>query len=137
MTDPIVNEIIAEQRPIEREMARSMTRRGRYVVPVLVAIFGLTRGGGGAVAAGVGGLVVVGNYLLTGEILARSARISLPAYYAGAVFGYFLRLGLIAGTLLLIANLFEVDRFALGLSVVATYMTLLTWEAIAMSKRRT
>lgn len=137
MADPIVNEIIAGYRPVEREMARSMAKRGWIVIPVLVAVFGLFRGADGAIAAAIGGLVVVGNYLLTGEIMARSARISLPAYYAGALFGYFLRLGLIAGTLLLVAKLFDVDRFALGISVVATYMTLLLWEAIEMSKAKT
>ena len=137
MTDPIINEIIAEHRPVEREMARSIAARGWIVLPILIVIFGLFRGADGAVAAAIGGLVVVGNYLLSGEIMARSARISLPAYYAGALFGYFLRLGLITGTLLLVANLFDVDRFALGISVVATYMTLLLWEAIDLSKAKT
>jgi hypothetical protein len=136
MSEPRVNAIIAEHKPVEQQMAFSIVRRSWYVGAALIAIFGLVRGRDGALAAGLGVLIVVVYYVIAGVMLSRSARISLSAYYSGALFGYFVRLGLITGTLLLVARAFEVDRFALGISVVATYMTLLTLEAVAISNRK-
>lgn len=136
MNDPEVSAIIAEHRPVEQEMALSMVRRGWYVGLLLMAIFGAISGLDGAVAAGVGAVIVVVYYLLTGMMLSRSARISLSAYYAGALFGYIVRLGLIAGTMMAVSRAFDIDRFALGISVVATYVTLLLLEAVAMSNSK-
>jgi hypothetical protein len=80
--------------------------------------------------------VVVVNFLLSGAIFSISARISLQAYHAAALIGFFLRLGLFVGAVYLIASVVDVDRLAFGISAVVAYFTLLTWEAISMSMRR-
>jgi len=122
-----------EQTPVESVLARHTVARVVYVGPVLVAIFALTGGWVGAWSAALGLGVVVANFLLAGAILSVSSRISLQAYHAAALIGFFLRLGLFVGAVYLIAALVDVDRLAFGLSAVVGYLTLLTIEAIAVS----
>jgi hypothetical protein len=121
---------------IEANLARDTVARAIYVGPALVILFAVVRGWAGAWSAALGILVVVANFLLSGAILSISARISLQAYHAAALIGFFLRLGLFIGAVYLIANVVEVDRLAFGISAVIAYFTLLTWEAVSMSRSR-
>jgi len=121
---------------IEADLARATVARATYVGPALVLLFGLLRGWNGAWSAALGVVVVVANFLLAGAILSISARISLQAYHAAALIGFFLRLVLFIGAVYLIASVVEVDRLAFGISAVVAYFTLLTWEAVAMTKDR-
>jgi hypothetical protein len=121
---------------VESVLARHTVARSVYVAPALVAIFWLTRGWDGAWSAAVGVGVVVANFLLAGAMLSISARISLAAYHAAAMFGFFLRLALMVLTVLLIAQWLPIDRLAFGISAVVAYLVLLSWEAVAVSKGR-
>jgi len=121
---------------IEADLAKATVARGIYVGPLLVLIFGLLRGWDGAWSAGLGVVVVVLNFLLAGAMLSISARISLQAYHAAALIGFFLRLALFIGAVYLIASVVEVDRMAFGISAVIAYFALLSWEAVAMTKER-
>ena len=121
---------------IEADLARATVARGIYVGPALVLLFGLLRGWEGAWSAALGVVVVIANFLLAGAILSISARISLQAYHAAALIGFFLRLVLFIGAVYLVASVVEVDRMAFGISAVVAYFTLLTWEAVAMTKDR-
>jgi hypothetical protein len=121
---------------IEADLARATVARGIYVGPALILLFGLLRGWEGAWSAALGVVVVIANFLLAGAILSISARISLQAYHAAALIGFFLRLVLFIGAVYLIASVVEVDRIAFGISAVVAYFTLLTWEAVAMTKDR-
>ena len=80
--------------------------------------------------------IVVGYILLSGAMLSVAARISLGAYHAAALFGFFLRLGLIAITMLAISRLWDVDRISMGITAVVSYLVLYTWEAVAVAKGR-
>lgn len=122
------------RKDVEAVLSRHTAMRAIYVAPLLALGFGLFRGVGGAVAALVGVAIVVGNFLLSGVVMSRSARISLSLYHAAALFGFFLRLGLIMVTMFVIAGVFEIDRVALGISVVISYLVLLSWEALAVAK---
>jgi hypothetical protein len=121
---------------IESDLARATVARAIYVGPVLVLIFGVLRGWDGAWSAALGVVVVIANFLLAGAIMSVSARISLQAYHAAALIGFFLRLGLFIGAVYLIAALVEVDRTAFGISAVVAYFALLTWEAVSISRDR-
>jgi hypothetical protein len=77
---------------------------------------------------------VVGNFLLAGAILSISARISLAAYHAAALIGFFLRLGLLTLTMLLIAKYAPIDRLAFGITAVVTYLVLIAAETVAVAK---
>ena len=121
---------------IEANLARDTVARGIYVAPVVILVFGLLRGWDWAWSAAIGVAMVVLNFLLAGAILSISARISLQAYHAAALIGFFLRLGLFIGAVYLIASLVEVDRLAFGLSAVVAYFALLTWEALSLSREK-
>ncbi len=110
-------------------------RRAIYVGPVLIALFWLLRNVDGAIGATLGVAVVVVNFLAAGWILSISARVSLALYHAAALFGFFVRLGLITLSVVLIATVYEgLDRMAFGISTVVAYLVLLTWEAIAVAR---
>lgn len=122
--------------PIETNLAKETVSRAGLVAPFLIAIFWITRGESGALASAIGIGVVVAYYLVTGYLLSTAARISLAAYQVAAMFGFFLRLALITASMLIIAQLFEIDRLALGISVVAAYLVLLGWEAVTVARSR-
>lgn len=121
---------------VEAVLARHTIRRIVAVGPVLVVVFGVFRGVPGAVAAAVGVVIVAGYVWLSGVMLSVAARISLAAYHAAALLGFFLRLGLIAVTMLVVARVTDIDRIALGITVVVAYLTLFGWEAVAVAKGR-
>ena len=131
-----VERYIAGRPPVELQMAQSIVRRAVVVGPIMLLAFGLVRGFGGLVAAAVGVVIVTGYYLLTGSMLSWLARVSLGAYHAGALLGFILRLGLIAATMWAVISLFEVDRTALGLAVIATYLGLLLWEVAVLGRNK-
>ena len=131
-----VESYIAGRPPVELLMARSIVRRVAVVGPLLLAVFGLARGIDGLVAAAIGVVIVAGYYLLSGAMMSWLARVSLGAYHAGALFGFVVRLGLIVATMLAVIALLEVDRTALGLTVIATYIVLLLLEAAALGINR-
>lgn len=120
---------------MEAVLAAHTVKRAIYVGPVLIALFWIVRGFDGGIGAAVGVAVVVANFLAAGWILSISARVSLSLYHAAALFGFFVRLGLITLSVVLIATLYEdLDRMAFGISTVAAYLVLLTWEAVAVAR---
>jgi hypothetical protein len=122
--------------PIEANLAKETVTRAIYIGPVLVVLFGLLNGWDGAWSAALGVVVVVANFLLAGAILSISLRISLQAYHAAALIGFLLRLGLFVGAVYLIATMVEVDRIAFGISAVVSYIALLSWEAVSITRDR-
>ena len=125
---------IAHGHDVEQRMAWHTARRALFVGPVLVLVAGLFRGWDGAVAAALGTAVVAANFVLSGVLLSRAARISLSLYHAAALLGFFLRFGLIMAAMFILASVLEVDRASLGISVVVSYLALLTWEAASVSR---
>jgi hypothetical protein len=121
---------------IEVTLARHTALRSVVVGPVLIAIFWLVRGPEGAIASAVGVIIVAGYFLLGGAMLSVAARISLGAYHAAALLGFFLRLGLIAVTMFAVAAVVDIDRPALGITVVVAFLTLLAWETVAVATGR-
>lgn len=125
-----------ESRPpdVEAKIALHTVRRSVFVAPVLIAVFWLIRGEAGAIAALVGCLVVVSMFLVSGWMLSISARMGLSAYYAAALFGFFVRLGLLTGSMILIAKFTDLDKMAFGITAVLAYLILLSWETVAISR---
>lgn len=131
-SDPLDSYLPApDERPIEAIIGTNIAKRSILVAPILALVFGLLRGWEGAVAALIGVAIVVLNFVLGGYVLSYAARISLSLYHAAALFGFFIRLGLITLSMLLIAGMTDIDRLALGISVVVSYLVLLSWEAVA------
>ena len=132
-SDPIDRYVPApDQRPIEAIIGINIARRAIVVAPILALVFGLIGGWEGAVAALIGVAIVVVNFVVGGYLLSYAARVSLSLYHAAALFGFFIRLGLITLSMLLVAGVTDIDRLALGISVVVGYLVLLSWEAVAV-----
>ncbi len=121
---------------IEAILAWHIVRRAIYVGPALIALFWITRGWDGAWSSAIGLVAVIVNFLLAGYILSISARMSLAAYHAAALIGFFLRLALLTVTLLIVASLVPIDRIAFGITAVIAYLVLIGAEAVAVSKGR-
>ena len=121
---------------VEATLARHLVRRAVVVGPLVVAGAWALRGVDGAVAAAVGVIVVVGNFLVSGLALSAAARISLTLYHAAALVGFLLRLVLITVVMLVVARLFDIDRIAFGVAAVVSYLVLLTLEAAAVARGR-
>jgi hypothetical protein len=124
----------SSQTPVESILARHTVSRVAYVAPAFLILFGLLGGWTGLWSAALGVGVVVANFLLSGAMLAVSARISLKAYYAAALIGFFLRLGVFVALILVVSATIPVDRVAFGITAVVVYLALLVLEAVAMSK---
>ncbi len=124
-----IEEYLASRPAVELSMAAGMVKRLVIVGPVMIALFGVLKGVDGMVAAGAGAAMVGAYYLLTGWILSATARVSLGTYYAGALFGFLVRLVLIGLTMAVLTNQAGMDRVALGATVAVTYVALLMWEA--------
>jgi hypothetical protein len=122
--------------PVETVIARNTIKRAVWVGPLVIVLFGLLRGVDGAWSAAVGVGVVVGNFMLAGAMLSVALRISLAMYHAAALFGFFLRLGLIMASMLLVAAVVPIDRLAFGIATVITYMVLLILESVAVARGR-
>lgn len=120
-------------RDVEMVMARHTVQRAAIVGPIIIAIFWFTHGTVGAWSSAIGVGVVVANFLISGLLLSKAARVSLSLYHAAALGGFFIRLGLIMLTMFVVAQLLDVERFAMGIAAVASYLVLLTWEAVAVA----
>jgi uncharacterized membrane protein YqjE len=122
---------------IEAKIGIATARRAIWVAPPLVALFALLRGGLGASSAAIGVAIVVANFVLAGFVLSKAAAISLKLYHAAALVGFFLRLALIMLVMLVIAQVIDVDRLAMGISAVVSYLVLLSWETVAVTRGET
>ncbi len=119
---------------IEAIIAKHTVQRAVFVAPVLIGLFWLLRGVDGAIASAVGCVVVVIMFLVSGSMMSISARLGLSAYYAAALFGFFVRLALLTGSMILIAKFTDLDRMAFGITAVLAYLILLSWETVAISR---
>jgi len=119
---------------VEVVLAQHTVKRAIFVGPVVIGFWALLRGSSGAIAAAIGVGVVLAMLLISGQMLSVAARISLSAYHAAALFGFGLRLILLFASMFLITRFMEIDRLAFGLTAVVTYLTLISWEAVAVSR---
>lgn len=120
---------------VEARLAKNTARRALWVGPAAILLFWLIGGGEGALGAAVGVAVVVGNFLLSGWGLSVAARISPGAYHAAALFGFVVRFALLTATIVIMLALVpELDRIAFAITTVVTYLVLLTWETVAVSR---
>ncbi|HEY7703985.1 MAG TPA: hypothetical protein VID03_04060 [Acidimicrobiia bacterium] len=122
--------------PVETILAKHIAKRALYVGPVVVALAWALRGSDGAWAAALGVAVVVANFLLAGAVLSWAIRVSLTMYHAAALIGFLLRLGLIAGSMLVVVQFVDLDRLSFGIAAVVSYLALLTMEALAVARGR-
>ena len=119
--------------PVERQVAGDMIRRALPVAPVLVAVAALIWGLDGGASAAYGVAVVLANFALAAALLSWAGRRSVALLMGVALFGYLMRLALVAGAVLAVKDLAWVELVPLGLTIVVTHLGLLFWEASRVS----
>ncbi len=119
---------------IEVKIGLATARRAIWIGPVLIGVFGVIGGGLGALSAAIGVAIVVANFVLAGFVLSKAAAVSLTVYHAAALFGFLLRLALITLVMIGVGRAMELDRLAMGISAIVSYLALLSWEALALTR---
>ncbi|MDQ3679143.1 MAG: ATP synthase subunit I [Actinomycetota bacterium] len=131
MTAPTVSATDAP--PVERQVAMDMIRRAVPVAPVIVAAAALVWGFDGGLSAAYGLAIVLANFALAAVLLSWAGSRSVALLMGVALFGYLLRLALVAGAVLAVKDLAWVELFPLSLTILVTHLGLLFWEATKVS----
>lgn len=112
----------------EYELVGDLLRRAVPAAPVIIVVAFLFAGLHGALSAGVGVALVVGNLALAAASLVWAGRISLGLLMGVALGGYAVRIALLFLIVLLLQDLDWVHLTSLGLTLVVTHLGLLFWE---------
>lgn len=113
----------------EREVAHDIIRRGLPVLGLVGFLAVLPWGVEGSASVLIGGAVVLANFWLSAALMAWAARISYGLLAGVALFGFAIRLALVAVTFLVIAgNVDWIERLPMGLTLVIGHLGLLLWE---------
>lgn len=110
------------------EVAKDMLRRSWMLAPIAVMAGILIWGVGAAASVLLAIAIVLVNVWLSALIISRCAKISFVAMAAGAMFGFLVRLGLIAGVVLAVRDQPWIHLVALCISIVIAHIGLLFWE---------
>jgi hypothetical protein len=112
----------------EQQIARDMMRRALPLAPVAVGICALIWGAAGAISALLALGIVLVNFAAASWLMATAARINEAMLMATVLFGYLLRLAVIAAVVLAVRNQSWIEPMALGLTLVVSHLGLLIWE---------
>lgn len=112
----------------EVTVSRDIIKRGLWIAPLVMVLGAIIWGANGAWSAGLGLAIVLMNFGLAALLIAWSAPISLALMMGVSLFGYLLRLGLIAVGVFLVRDLSWVSLPALGITIIVSHLGLLFWE---------
>lgn len=112
----------------EVAVSKDMVKRGVIVTPIFLILGGVIWGldGVSSVAFAIG--LVLLNFSLASALVAMTAPISLGLMMGAVLFGYLIRLGLIAVAILLVKDASWINLSALGITIIVTHLGLLFWE---------
>ena len=113
---------------VEHELARDMIVRALPVLPLVVLVAWVTRGGNGALSAGFGIGLVLANLTLSAVLLAWAARVSPSVLMATALGGFLVRMTLVGVALYTVKDLGWTDLPVLAVTVLVTHLGMLFWE---------
>lgn len=112
----------------ERQVARDIVRRGLLVLPAALVLGALGWGSAGVASVAFALGLVLANFALAAALLGWAARISLGLLMGVSLFGFIVRLALIAGAVLLVKDQPWVEPVPLGVTLVVAHLGLLFWE---------
>ena len=113
---------------VEHELARDMIVRALPVLPLVVVVAWVARGGDGALSAGFGIGLVLANLVLSAVLLAWAARVSPSVLMATALGGFLVRMTLVGVALYTVKDLGWTDLPVLEVTVLVTHLGMLFWE---------
>jgi len=112
----------------EAALARDIVKRGLIVSPIFVGVSAAFWGVNGAYSCAYALAIVFGNFGLAAALVAYAARISYALMMASMMFGYLLRMGLVAVAVFAVRNLDWVEFLPLGFTIILSHLGLLFWE---------
>jgi hypothetical protein len=112
----------------EAALARDIVKRGLIASPILLGLSAAFWGLNGAYSCAYALAIVFGNFGLAAALVAYAARISYALMMASMMFGYLLRMGLVAVAVFAVRNLEWVEFIPLGLTIIVAHLGLLFWE---------
>ena len=112
----------------EVTVSRDIIKRGLMVAPAVMVVGGIIWGINGAWSAGLGWALVLVNFGLAAALISWAAPISLALMMGVSLFGYLIRLGLIALAVFLVRDVSWVSLPALGITLIVSHLGLLFWE---------
>lgn len=112
----------------EAALVRDIIKRGVVASPILLGVSLAIWGSNGAYSCAYALAIVFANFGLAAGVVAYTARISYALMLASTLFGYLLRLALVAVAVFLVRNLGWVELIPLGLTIILAHLGLLFWE---------
>jgi hypothetical protein len=117
-----------EGEAVELTVSLDMVKRGLVAAPIVIGLCGIVWGLGGIYGAALGLAVVFVNFAFSASLISITARISLGLMMGATLFGYLIRLGLIALVFFLVKDAGWISLPALGATIIVTHLGLLVWE---------
>ncbi len=112
----------------ERDVARDLVKRGLLALPVAVLVGYLGWGTAGAASVAYAAALVMANFLLAAALLTWAARISLGLLMGVSLFGFVVRMALVAVAVLAVRDQAWVAEVPLGITLIVAHLGLLFWE---------
>lgn len=110
------------------EVALDMLRRSMFLIPIAVLFGALVEGVEGVLSVGYAIAIVVVNFVLSAVLIGKAAQINFGLVFGAALGGFALRLGLIFGAVVLVADQDWVRIVPMGITLIVTHLGLLVWE---------
>ncbi len=112
----------------EAAIVRDIIKHGLIAAPVLIAVSASIWGANGAYSCAYALAIVFGNFGLAAALVAYTARISYALMMASMLFGYLLRLALVAVAVFVVRQSSWIELIPLGLTIIFAHLGLLFWE---------
>lgn len=112
----------------ERDVARDLAKRGVLVLPVALLLGFIGWGTAGVASVGFALGLVIANFLLAAALLTWAARISLGLLMGVSLFGFVVRMALVALAVLAVQDQAWVEPVPLGVTLIVAHLGLLFWE---------
>jgi hypothetical protein len=112
----------------EAALVRDIIKRGLIASPILLGLSAAFWGVNGAYSCAYALAIVFGNFGLAAALVAYTARISYALMMGTMLFGYLLRLALVAVAVFVVRNVSWIELIPLGLTIILAHLGLLFWE---------
>lgn len=112
----------------EAAIGRDIIRRGAIVAPIFIGASALGWGANGAWSAAYGLVLILANYGLAAWLVSYTAKISYALMMGTTLFGYVIRLAIVAAAVYLVRNLSWVELVPMGVTIIVAHVGLLFWE---------
>ncbi len=128
-------ELEPEDNLVEKRMAIHMAKWGAVASPVLLVVSYLIWSTKGLESSAFAIVLVLINFAVTAKLMEFGGRYSLAGLMAAALASFIFDLALLSAAIIPFATASWMDLWALGLTLIATHLGLVVFEASTISTR--